>query len=82
MTVVAKEPLQTQELEGYFGDLGYGAGFGKTKNILMGNDVFFQKEARMGEQDLSFQTLDPVDCFPRAVKREIRLSYQNIAETH
>ena len=36
----------------------------------------------MRDQDPSFQTLDPVDCLSCSVKREIRLSYQNIAETH
>ena len=35
----------------------------------------------MRDQDPSFQTLDPVDCLSCSVKREIRLSYQNIAET-
>jgi len=33
LNVAAREILQTQELEGYFRDLGYGAGFGKTAKI-------------------------------------------------
>ena len=41
MTVAAKETPQTQELEGYFRGLGYGAGFGKPKNILMETVGFF-----------------------------------------
>ena len=40
LTVAAKETFQTQELEGYFLDLGFGAEFGKTKNNLMENGSF------------------------------------------
>jgi len=55
LNVAAREILQTQELEGYFRDLGYGAGFGKNAKYLDGKRYFFKKKRECGIRTSPFR---------------------------
>ena len=61
LTVVAKETLHWNSGR-HFRDLGYGAGFGKTKNILMRNGIFFKKK-RECEIRASLRSLCRLPCY-------------------